>query len=132
VIEAFRAASRCLGRVGGRHGSRASVDSGGELGLEAADGWKIWAEVLARDASRLGTTAAVRDGGEVARLRLGLAMVRWSGGAASDGRLRTGYIRGGPAPATSSAGMRRNCFGRRPWRSVEWKGEEGELLGRMG
>jgi hypothetical protein len=108
------------------------VDSGGELGLEAADGWKIRAEVLARDASRLGMTAAVRDGGEVAQLRLGPAMVRWSGGAALDGRLRTGYTRGGPALATSSAGMRRNYFGRRPWRSVEWKGEEGELLGRMG
>jgi hypothetical protein len=108
------------------------VDSDGELGLEAADDWKIRVEVLARDASRLGTTAAVRDGGEVARLRLGPVMVRWSGGAAPDGRLRTDCTRGGPTLATSSAGMQRNCFGWRSWRSVEWKGEEDELLRRMG
>jgi hypothetical protein len=37
-MEAFGAASQCLGRGGGRRGSRASVDSGGELDLEATDG----------------------------------------------------------------------------------------------
>jgi hypothetical protein len=58
--------------------------------LEAADGWKIRVEVLARDASRLGTATAVRDGDEAARLRLGPVMVRLFGGAAPDGRLRTG------------------------------------------
>jgi hypothetical protein len=87
VMEAFGVASQCLGRGGGRRGSRASVDSGGELSLEATDGWKIRAEVLAQDASRLGTIAAVRDGGEAAQLRLGPATVRWSSGAAPDGRL---------------------------------------------
>jgi hypothetical protein len=132
VMEAFGAVSQCLGRGGGRRGSRVSMDSGGELGLEAVGDWKIRVEVLARDASRLGTPAVVRDGGEAARLRLGPATVRWSGGAAPDGRLRTDCTGGGPTPATSSAGMRRNCSGRQPWRSVEWKGEEGELLGRTG
>jgi hypothetical protein len=37
-MEAFGAASHCLGRGGGRCGSRASVDSGGELNLEATNG----------------------------------------------------------------------------------------------
>jgi hypothetical protein len=60
------------------------------------------------------------NGAEVARLRLGLVTVRWSGGAAPDGRLRTGYMGGDPALVTSSAGMRRNCSGRRQWHSVEW------------
>jgi hypothetical protein len=55
-----------------------------QLGLEAADDWKIRAEVLARDASRLGTANAVRDGDEAARLPLGPATARWSAGT-SDG-----------------------------------------------
>jgi hypothetical protein len=131
MMEAFGAASRCLGRGGRRRGSRASMDSGKELGLEAADGWKIRAEVLARDASRLGMATVMRDGSEAAWLRLGPAMAGWSGGAALDDRLKTGCM-GGPAPATNSAGMRRNCSGRRPWHSAEWKGEEGETLGRTG
>jgi hypothetical protein len=132
MMDAFGAASRCLGRGGGRCGSRASVDFSGELGLEVADGWKIRAEVLARDASRLGTTAVVRDGGEAAWLWLGPATVRWSGGATPDGRLRIDYTGGGPAPATRSTGMRRNCSGQRTWRIAEWKGEEGEPLGQTG
>jgi hypothetical protein len=134
LMEAFGAASRCLGRGGGWHvGSRASVHSSRELGLEVADGWKIRVEVLARDASRLGTANAVRDGGgEPAWLRLGLVTVRWSGGAAPDDRLNISYMGGGSAPATSSVGMRRNCSGWRPWRNVEWKGGEHEPLGRMG
>jgi hypothetical protein len=131
MMEAFGAASWCLGRGGGWCGSRALVDSGGELGLEAADGWKIRAEVLARDASRLETATVVHDGGEAAWLWLGPATARWFGGAALDGRLRTGCM-GGPAPATNSAGMRRNCSERRPWHSAEWKGEEGEPLERTG
>jgi hypothetical protein len=68
VMDVFGATSRCLGRGGGRRGSRASVDFSGKLSLEVADGWKIQAEVLARDAARLGMAAAVRDGGEAARL----------------------------------------------------------------
>jgi hypothetical protein len=90
-----------------------------QLGFEVADDWKIRAEVLTRDASRLGTTTAVRDGDEAARLWLGPAMTRWSGGATPDSWLRTGCTGGGLAPATSSAGMRRNCSGRRPWRNAE-------------
>jgi hypothetical protein len=33
---------------------------------------------------------------------------------------------------TRSAGMQRNCSKQRTWRSAEWKGEEGEPLGRTG
>jgi hypothetical protein len=85
-----------------------------QLGLEVADGWKIWAEVLAQDASRLGTATVVRDSDDAAWLRLGPATVRWSGGTTLDDWLRISCMGGGPAPATSSAGMRRNCSRRRP------------------
>jgi hypothetical protein len=130
VMEAFGATSRCLGRGGGQcGGSRASVDFSRELGLEVVDGWKIRVEVLARDAPRLGMATAVCDGvGEPARLLLGPATVRWSGGTAPDNQLHGSDS----ASTTSSVGMRRNCSARRPWCSVDWKGGERKPLERTG
>jgi hypothetical protein len=83
-----------------------------QLSFEVADSWKIQAEVLARDASRLQMATAVHDGDEAARLRLGPATARWSCGTAPDGRLRTGYTGGGPAPTNGRV--------RRASRSDEW------------